>query len=319
MGPGHGESSHLWHAAVGRNFYGGDVATSRHDEHGTRDAGRDETVNRSQIREAACNDPRDARFQELNAIGGLDSVARRIHRCGAWSCNHRLCPVCAARQHKHYRERLRDAVDQMTRPTLMIFKVYAKGLGAKALRTALHRLRSGLSKLRRSTAFREVRACVGMVEIARVGLGGADVWNAHAHVIVDAPYDALEVPAIRSAWRRVTGAESSSIGKQAIQFKAAIIAYLSKLRDRCPPPGTTDPIWLLKVICQALKGRQLFVGWGVDTTQRGRVGAQRRRRARAPMPPVSLFVPTGGVGSDDPEDPFLPLAWVFTVRRRPRG
>jgi hypothetical protein len=255
----------------------------------------------------------------------LIKEAIRIEKCAAWTCNHRLCPRCSARVHAAYRKVIVEAVAEMTEPTLMVLKVYSNGLSTRALMNAMNRLDGGLQKFRRSAAFKHVRSCVGVKEVACVSLGGRRVLNVHVHLIVDAPLEALDRAELGRTWCRATGARNSAVGTATIVNKAAIVSYITKLRDRCPAPGTTRPLWLLRTLARGLRDRQLLVAWGVRATGRGRSTVSRRTTANAQSTSNDEFDDDGDGMLEDADTrvwrvhvrPKPPITWRVRVRSKP--
>ncbi|MBK7578947.1 MAG: hypothetical protein IPI67_01965 [Myxococcales bacterium] len=150
----------------------------------------------------------------------------------------------------------------MRDPLLVQFSVKSRGF--KDLGAALDPLRAGISRARRTWAFKTVRAGAGAIEFK---LLQNRFWDAHAHLVVDVDDDDLDMweHEVQKAFTKATDGR----GRFSIHWQAPDIApgHTMRIARYMHKGATEDAPWsgspaALAVVVQSLHGRRLPVAWG---------------------------------------------------------
>ena len=155
----------------------------------------------------------------------------------------------------------------MSKPNAFLLKVFSNTMSVTSLKTALRVLSRGWRVLKRRAVMKGV-TFAGILEVAPIRIGGRWVWCVHVHGIAEFPDD-FDLVAAERAWREITGKRNSTLGVEPIRSRAGYVQYISKMRDRCPTPGTLPHGWMLKVLSRAMRNEHAWFEWGL-LTKRGR-------------------------------------------------
>lgn len=213
-------------------------------------------------------DPRDIRALALE-MAGESREADKLRKCGLpippvrqIACKSRWCPHCGRLEQARLARKSAAKIRTMGDPVLVLFSVSSGGFND--LGTALGLLRAGMSRVRRTWAFKVVQSGTGAIEVK---LLGKRRWLAHAHVVLDVRDDDLDLweHEAQAAFAKATDGR----GRFSVNWDApdvapdravAVAKYAHKrmIRD--------DPWWgdsqALSVAVRALRGRRLPVTWG---------------------------------------------------------
>jgi hypothetical protein len=217
----------------------------------------------------------EERAQELEAIHYL-RWATLVRDCGkpigfgqTFRCRVRCCPSCAEQVAAANSRRAAKAIQKMTMPILVKFKI--SSLGLRDLDDTLELIRKALPRVQRRTCWGDIRSAVGAYHVKPIMHGKA--WDAHVHMVVDAAdvddLDDWEADVERCFREATNGRGRFSLADQfAVDVPLRMARYVFKAtRSYAPPPGTLTPR-ALEVLVKALHKRHLGVHWG--STKRGR-------------------------------------------------
>jgi hypothetical protein len=249
----------------------GDAADLRAPEPNEDEVDIERFRQRSQLLSLALDDPRAARAIELKELDDHRS-ADRILKCGNMTgflknrtCHRRDCPVCAEKIAWRNKIKIERAISSMTAPYLFLVSMRSKG--SHDLAATVSEFRSSLGVLRRRKFFRAaVRAGVGAIE-TKVASDN-EAWTVHAHVVLDADIDQLDLERTARMWKEFTrglGTFAIDPSHPSVEQKnvARLATYIAKSDTWSPMPGSMEPE-RLDLIRSAIKGRRLLVQWGPD-------------------------------------------------------
>ena len=203
-------------------------------------------------------DPRDARADELDAVGD-HRAADRVRACGRTTstgdvsyCHTRSCPTCAEWSGRRRGDQLIAVADTYERPIALLIKLPT--CGSKDLLTTYTTFSAALLKLRRRVCMRDVIAAVGGIEVVR---WRRQQWLVHVHLIADVR-PSWNACVARDAWEALTEGRGD-LSVDQIDTVAAATRYA--LKGLAPRPRSMPPR-MLALWRAVVHGRRLVVRWG---------------------------------------------------------
>lgn len=245
----------------------------------------------------------DARERIISALGGVNlgpraRQARRLAGCCSsvkffvdprvgkvrpWvcRCRDRMCPFCSRARASHVTGQLRDAMEKMKRPRMLVLTVRSMhgDLGSQ-----LRSLRKWFRRLR-SAAFwqKHVRGGVYTVEITRNEDTG--LWHPHLHVVYDGEY--MPQKGLRFVWHRIT--------------QGSEVVWIKDVSDR---QGAA--VELAKYISKPAR----VAKWGTSAIREYSAGVSATRMVQSFGSCYSQ-----GVADVDPGEPDSPESYAVSLQR----